>query len=60
MTKLEDVIYNLQLINDVIPDYSEGRNQGLTDKETESLSRAAVSQAINILTEIYENNVIYV
>lgn len=48
----EEVINNLNLISSVIPDYSEGRNRGLTDEESERIALEAVQQAIEMLERL--------
>ena len=48
---IKEIIDNLNLINDVIPDYILSRNKGLSDEECEKLAYEAISQSINILEE---------
>ncbi len=48
----EEVINNLNLISSVTPDYSEGRNRGLTDEESERIALEAVQQAIEMLERL--------
>jgi hypothetical protein len=42
---------DLDLIADVLPDYVLGRRRGLTDEETERRARAALTWAINRISE---------
>lgn len=49
---IEDIINNLNLIIGVIPDYSEGRDRGLSDDKTETLAFESISQAIDLLENI--------
>ncbi len=46
---------DLDLIADVLPDYALGRRRGLTDEETERRARAALTWAINRITDEYFN-----
>lgn len=58
MSKIEDTLSNLYLINYVVPFYSEGRSRGLSDEETEILADKAVNQAIELLEQIKEGGII--
>lgn len=53
---VKDIIDNLNLISDVIPDYTSGRNRGLNDDEIEVLARESVTQAIDLLEKLEEEN----
>ena len=53
---VKDIIDNLNLISDVIPDYTSGRNRGLNDDEVEVLARESVTQAIDLLEKLEEEN----
>lgn len=53
---VKDIIDNLNLISNVIPDYTSGRNRGLNDDEIEVLARESVTQAIDLLEKLEEEN----
>lgn len=53
---VKDIIDNLNLISNVIPDYTSGRSRGLNDDEVEVLAREAVTQAIDLLEKLEEEN----
>jgi len=53
---VKDIIDNLNLISNVIPDYTSGRNRGLNDDEVEVLARESVTQAIDLLEKLEEEN----
>ena len=57
---VKEIIDNLNLISSVIPDYSEGRNRGLTDEESEKIAFEAILEAIEALEKqaFLENTVI--
>ena len=48
---IENIINNLNLINNIIPDYVRGRRMGLSDEESENLPMKAIEEAIEILEE---------
>ena len=48
---MQEIIDNLSLITNVIPDYTEGRRRGLSDEETGQLALDAVFKAMEILRE---------
>ena len=45
---IDEIIYDLQLIETVTPDCVEGRNQSLSDEEIEARAEQAIDQAIDI------------
>ena len=53
---VKDIIDNLNLISNVIPDYTSGRNRGLNDDEVEVLAKESVTQAIDLLEKLEEEN----
>ena len=57
---IENIIDNLNLISSAIPDYSESRNRGLSDAESEKIAFEAISEAIEALEKqaFLENTVI--
>ena len=50
---IQKILDDLDLIEQVIPDYPAGRRKGLTDDETEKAAGGAVAKAINALEELY-------
>ena len=54
---IENIIDNLNLIRSVIPDYSEGRNRGLSDAESEKIAFEAISEAIESLEKLEIQNI---
>ena len=48
---IQKILDDLDLIEQVIPDYPAGRRKGLTDDETEKATGGAVTKAINALEE---------
>lgn len=53
---IQKILDDLDLIEQVIPDYSAGRRKGLTDDETEKAAGGAVTKAIEALEELQEQN----
>lgn len=53
---INEIIDNLNLISNIIPNYSEGRNRGLSDSETEKIALEAISEAIEILEKFKKEN----
>ena len=53
---VKDIIDNLKLISNIIPDYTSGRNRGLNDDEVEVLAKESVTQAIDLLEKLEEEN----
>ena len=49
---IKEIIKNLELISEVIPDYSAGRGMGLTDDEAEAVVLEAVAKAIDVLGKL--------
>ncbi len=49
---VKEIIENLCLIDNIVPDYLSGRRRGLTDDETEKLAYRAVYQAVEILEKL--------
>lgn len=47
--EVREIISNLKLIDRVVPDYTSGRNRGLSDEESEKIALEAVTQAIETL-----------
>ena len=53
---VEEIIEDLNLIANVIPDYAEGRVRGLTDTESEEIAYEAISKAIDMLEKLESEN----
>lgn len=53
---IKEIIENLCLIDNIVPDYLSGRRRGLTDDETEKLAYRAVYQAVEILEKLVSTN----
>ena len=54
---IENIIDNLNLISSAIPDYSESRNRGLSDAESEKIAFEAISEAIESLEKLEIQNI---
>lgn len=54
---IENIIDNLNLISSAIPDYSEGRNRGLLDAESEKIAFEAILEAIELLEKLEIQNI---
>lgn len=46
---IDKTIEYLSMVNNVVPDYSDGRNKGLTDDDTERFTMQAIVNAITFL-----------
>lgn len=51
---LREIAIGLELIGNVIPDYSLSRSRGISDKDTEIVVQKALSDAISIIEEKLE------
>lgn len=51
---LREIAIGLELIGNVIPDYSLARSRGIPDEDAEIIVQKALSDAINIIEEKLE------
>ena len=51
---LREIVIGLELIGNVIPDYSLSRSRGISDEDAEIVVQKALSDAISIIEEKLE------